>query len=114
MITISPDRLRAKFDPEKGFIDFPGGAKKFTIRFDPHSGSYWSLVNNTKSEFNELEPISVRNTLSLSRSVDLINWEIHSELLEHPDVHHHGFQYVDWCFDGNDLIAVARTAYDDF
>ena len=113
VMTISPDSLQAKFDPDKGFIDFPGGAKKFTIRFDPHSDCYWSLVNNTKPEFNGLEPISVRNTLSLSRSVDLINWEIHSVLLEHPDVHRHGFQYVDWRFDGNDLIAVARTAYDD-
>jgi hypothetical protein len=35
IITISADGLLASFDPEQGFIDFPGGAKKFTIRFDP-------------------------------------------------------------------------------
>ena len=71
------------------------------------------MVNPIKPEFTDREPISVRNTLSLSRSVDLVNWELHSELLEHPDVNRHGFQYVDWRFDGNDLIAVSRTAYDD-
>ncbi len=25
----------------------------------------------------------------------------------------HGFQYVDWKFEGEDLIAVSRTAFDD-
>jgi hypothetical protein len=113
VITISVDGLLASFDPEKSFIDFPGGAKKFSIRFDHYSGYYWSLVNNIKPEFEEQEPALVRNTLSLSRSVDLKNWEIRSVLLEHPDVHQHGFQYVDWLFDGNDMIAVVRTAYDD-
>jgi hypothetical protein len=30
-----------------------------------------------------------------------------------PDVKNHGFQYVDWQFDGADIIAVCRTAYED-
>jgi hypothetical protein len=34
-------------------------------------------------------------------------------LLHHPDPLHHAFQYLDWQFDGPDLIAVSRTAYDD-
>ncbi len=25
----------------------------------------------------------------------------------------HGFQYLDWQFEGNDIIALSRTAYDD-
>ena len=33
-------------------------------------------------------------------------------VLYHPDPARHGFQYVDWLFDGDDLIAVSRTAYD--
>lgn len=111
LMTIIPDSHQTRFDPDDGFFNFPGGAKKFTIRFDPSSRYYWSMVNNIKPEFDDREPISVRNTLSLSRSADLVNWEIHSELLEHPDVDHHGFQYVDWRFDGTALIAVSRTAY---
>jgi hypothetical protein len=34
-------------------------------------------------------------------------------LLHHPDPQKHAFQYADWQFDGDDLLAVARTAYDD-
>ena len=34
-------------------------------------------------------------------------------LLYHPDTATHGFQYPDWQFDGEDLIAVVRTAFDD-
>ena len=34
-------------------------------------------------------------------------------LLKHPDSAKHGFQYVDWLFDGADIIAACRTAFDD-
>jgi hypothetical protein len=34
-------------------------------------------------------------------------------LLYHPDTVSHGFQYADWQFDGDDMVAVVRTAYDD-
>lgn len=54
-----------------------------------------------------------RNTVALIASADLRNWEIREVLLHHPDVAHHGFQYPDWCFDGEDLIVISRTAYDD-
>jgi predicted neuraminidase len=33
-------------------------------------------------------------------------------LLQHPDTKAHGFQYVDWLFEGDDIIAVCRTAWD--
>jgi hypothetical protein len=113
IMTVSTDGTQADFDPGRGFIDFPGGAKKFTIRFDQKSGCYWSLVNTVKSESANLKPIAARNTLALSRSVDLREWEIRAILLEHPDVRLHAFQYADWLFDGDDMIAVVRTAYDD-
>lgn len=31
----------------------------------------------------------------------------------HPDLEKHAFQYVDWQFDGADLVAASRTAFDD-
>jgi hypothetical protein len=31
----------------------------------------------------------------------------------HPERQRHGFQYVDWLFDGDDLVVVSRTAFDD-
>src|SRR5262249_29292028 len=32
---------------------------------------------------------------------------------QHPDHAHHGFHYVDWVFDGDDIVFVSRTAFDD-
>jgi len=113
VISISSDGHKAVFDPKTGFIDFPGGAKKFTIRFDAESGCYWSLVNYAKPEFLGLKPSEVRNTLALTCSTDLKNWKIRAILLEHPDPDHHAFQYLDWLIEGEDIIAVSRTAFDD-
>ena len=115
VVQISDDGKTATFDPEDGFIDFPGGAKKFSIRFDPESKAYWSLVNLVMpvSRLQRQNAASIRNTLALMRSTDLKNWEMRCILLHHPDVAKHGFQYPDWQFDGQDLIAAIRTAYDD-
>jgi len=46
-------------------------------------------------------------------SNDLLNWQVHEIILQHPDVINHGFQYVDWLIEGEDLIVASRTAYDD-
>jgi hypothetical protein len=140
------------------FIEFPGGMTKFTIRRDPISQLYVSLVNpivnqnislpivcgliqdvQLKTEtvalpccsmFQTLECSSTppkciwchsnaRNVLSLATSIDLKTWKLVgkplmtddsalpswlSELLT-------GFQYVDWQFDGNDIIAAVRASY---
>jgi hypothetical protein len=49
----------------------------------------------------------------LISSRDLRSWSLRSIVLRSPDVQNTGFQYVDWLIDGDDLIAVSRTAYDD-
>lgn len=113
MVKISNDGTKATFDPETGFTDFVGGAKKFTIRYDKKSKRYWTIVNMVKEEFSHLPAAKVRNTLVLKSSPDLKNWTVHKILLEHPDVEKHGFQYVDWQFDGRHIIFLSRTAYDD-
>lgn len=102
---------RLSFDPQKGFIKFPGGAKKFTIRYDEESKLYWTLSNNVR-DFG-YNAGSTRNSLTLSSSPDLYNWTVHEEILYHPDVAKHGFQYADWQFDGNDIVTLVRTAFDD-
>jgi hypothetical protein len=113
IIRISADGKAATFDPQTGFVDFPGGAKKFTIRFDPQSKLYWSLANVVQKEHQSDDPGSIRNTLALTASPDLMHWTVRRVLLHHPDVRTHGFQYVDWLFDGDDIIAACRTAFDD-
>ncbi|HEY1684745.1 MAG TPA: sialidase family protein [Tepidisphaeraceae bacterium] len=101
------------FNPQSDFIHLPGGDVRFTIRFDPQSHLYWSLSNYLPPSQVHGDPGSTRNTLALISSPDLRHWTVKCVLLHHPDHLHHAFQYLDWQFDGPDLIAVSRTAYDD-
>ncbi|GJM33593.1 MAG: hypothetical protein DHS20C18_25940 [Saprospiraceae bacterium] len=111
IIKVSEYGETVTFDPENGFIDFPGGCKKFTIRYDGVSKRYWSLTNYIPEEFKGHNPERTRNTLALISSSDLRNWVVNKIVLQHPDVAHTGFQYADWQFEGNDIITLIRTAY---
>ena len=120
MIRVNDDGTAASIDPGTDFINLPGGSKKFTIRFDPVSRRYWSLTNwipKQRGNGGRLDhrgnPNGIRNRLALISSADLRSWTIHSIVLHHPDITTHGFQYADWQFDGDDLVAVCRTAFDD-
>lgn len=113
IINISADGKEASFDPASGFIDFPGGCKKFLIRWDAKARQYWALSNYVPEQHRNANPERTRNTLALLASRDLRNWEVRTILLHHPDTQKHGFQYPDWLIEGNDLIAVVRTAFDD-
>lgn len=96
-------------------IDFPGGAKKFTIRYDRQSRRYWTLSNPAMPDepLAATNPAAVRNTLALMSSADLRHWRIERIVLSHPDAADFAFQYVDWQFDGADIVAVSRTAFSD-
>lgn len=113
VISISKDGVKAEFDPKTGFIDFPGGCKKFTIRYDNISKKYWTLSNAILPQHIGNNPERTRNAVALMSSPDSRKWTIRSFVLYHPDVERHGFQYLDWQFEGNDLIAISRTAFDD-
>lgn len=114
ILDVNSDRRRLSFDPDTGFVEFPGGAKKFAIRFDAQTRQYWTLATVVPtSHRDQRKPAGVRNTLALTKSPDLRSWEVRCILLYHPDVRKHGFQYVDWQFEGEDMIAVCRTAFDD-
>lgn len=113
LIRISADGTTASFDPEADFIDFPGGAKKFVIRQDPATGRYWTLANEVLPQHAGGNIERTRNAVALMSSPDLRQWTTHSIVLYHPNVSHHGFQYLDWQFSGEDLIAVSRTAHED-
>jgi hypothetical protein len=107
MIHVSGDGISLTHDPDTDRIRFPGGGTKFTINRCPISGRYLSLVNPQDSD--EVW----RNRLCLTSSDDLRSWRIGCELLFHQDKERHAFQYVDWVFDGDDIVYVSRTAYDD-
>jgi sulfatase modifying factor 1 len=107
VVRISDNGKSVSFDPQRDFIDFFGGSNKFTIRYDRLTERYWSLVNKQKN------PKAYRNVLTLVSSPDLRNWKVESIILYHPESKNHAFQYIDWLFEGEDIIAVSRTAYDD-
>ncbi len=113
VVDISDDGLTASFNKYEGFMDFIGGARKFSIRRDTETGRYWTISNMITSDFKEMDAGSVRNTLVIQSSDDLKNWTVHKILLHHPDQKKHGFQYIDWQFDGKDIVFLSRTAYDD-
>ncbi|HUW20755.1 MAG TPA: FG-GAP-like repeat-containing protein [Sedimentisphaerales bacterium] len=119
VLDISPNGRNISFDAKEGIINFPGANKKFTIRYDRLSGKYWSLVNIvTDPGPLELDANEHRNTLALTCSKDLKNWEVRYIPLSFmkgahltPENNKFGFQYIDWLIEGDDIIFVSRTAW---
>ncbi|MCZ7601508.1 MAG: glycoside hydrolase [Melioribacteraceae bacterium] len=99
------------FDPETGFINFPGGSVKFTIRYDELTKRYISLTNYIPQRFSQNNPERTRNTLALISSDNLVDWPVNKIILEDPSVSNVGFQYVDFQFDGDDIVFLSRTSY---
>ncbi len=113
IVRLNAETGRLSFDPTCDFIPMPGAAKKFTVRYDSLTQRYWSLVNMVEPAYADRNPAWVRNTQALVSSPDLIHWTTHQIVLQHPDDRFHGFQYVDWLFEGEDIVFVSRTAFDD-
>jgi len=116
IVTVHDEGRRIQFQPATGFIDFPGGMTKFTIRRDARTGLYLTLANpNTNPALGAYQ----RNLLALCASADLRHWRIcrvlltdDSGLSEVESRRLTGFQYADWQFDGKDILYLLRTAYD--
>ena len=91
------------------FVSFPGNLSKFDIRWDEASGHYFTIVSRVYDENN----VKARNLLSLAASPDLEHWTVLCDLLDysHTDAQYVGFQYVSFCFDGEDILYLSRTAF---
>jgi hypothetical protein len=103
--------------PEKAplyekIVRFHGNFSKFAINYDPRTGYYYSLV----SRVTQSMVLTQRNCLTLTRSKTLDDWEIVRDILNFEDngwsedLTKVGFQYVDWIFNGDDIIFLSRTA----
>lgn len=88
-------------------ISFPANLSKFTIKYDDVSKKYYSIASRLHEKMN-----TCRNLLSLMTSDDLNNWYLLTDLLDYSDQNPQeiGFQYVDFEFDGEDIIYLCRTA----
>lgn len=121
-IAISNDGTNVSFNNTTSeYAHFPGAESKFTIRYDATSGKYWTIVSKISVFTSTWEtynlPSHQRNVLALYSSTDLVNWQHQYNIIKwnegYPvktwDVF--GFQYADWQFDGNDIVAVSRTSW---
>ncbi len=103
-------------DPDSDIVPMNGASKKFTIRYSEQTGTYWTLSNiiNIKNYDPTTLPNRIRNIVAVMQSTNLTDWTVEQVVLEDlSDVDHIGFQYLDWQFDGRDMIAVSRTAHPD-
>ncbi|MBQ1223305.1 MAG: exo-alpha-sialidase [Oscillospiraceae bacterium] len=89
-------------------MSFPGNHSKFMIKRAPGTDKYVSIVSRILGEGCE----NNRNLLSLVSSTDLVSWELVCDLLDYRDADpkYVGFQYVDFFFEGEDLLWLCRTA----
>lgn len=118
---ISADGRTERFDPKTGFIHFPGSQSKYTIRFDPRSKRYWALVqiitNQHEGRDWATSPIHQRNVTMLTSSADLRTWREETIVLRWREGQtlsssdRVAWQYFDWQFDGDDIVAVSRTSW---
>ncbi len=125
---------RLEFDPANDWFGFPGSTARFTIRRDPVTGKYLSIVNNLAdlerltamaeapggpgTRLHSKYRMRERNVASLTVSDDLWNWRVvqpvmqdDSGLTPEDSIRLTGFQYVDWTIEGDDILFVVRTAH---
>jgi len=95
------------------FIRLPGACKKFNIRFDPKTNRYYTFTNYALPQYRAYRRERARNAQVMLSSPDLENWTIHGIVLFNSDIDKHGFQYLDWQFDGKDIVIASRTAFED-
>jgi hypothetical protein len=81
------------------------------IKYDTVSDYYYSIATRVYDP----EKTRARDLLTLVRSKDLDHWEIVCDLFDRrgEDTAKIGFQYVDFEFEGDDIIFLSRTAYDE-
>ncbi len=97
----------------KGVFPMLGGRIKFTVCYDDISKKYWSLTNFLPEEDYGEKADLRRNTLALVSSSDLEKWELNCIIFHSPDVVREGWQYVHLEVEGDDIIALSRTALKD-
>ncbi len=92
-------------------VDFYGNRSKFSVLYDDVTKQYFSIVNRLQGDYTR----GMRNIASLSVSSDLVHWRILCDLLDYSalDTEKVAFQYIDFLFDGDDLLYLSRTAFND-
>ena len=104
-----------RFSPSHDFAAMPGGEKKFGAMYDAGSGKFFVLGNPilpAHAADASLTPQLKRNTAAVLSSRDLSNWEVEKIFLYSPNLGYEAWQYLQFDFDGGDLVVASRTAFD--
>jgi hypothetical protein len=123
------------FDPTavdgSGFVDFPGGAVRFVIRYDRPSDRYWSVCSYIPRAFRKstYNAERFRAVLALVSSDNLKDWSVERILMHDPRIYSqdpavlatafdgsntdYGFQYPWFLIESDELLVTVRTAYSD-
>lgn len=94
-------------------VAMPTTASKFTVRYDEATGLYITFTAMPSMDLNTNQ----RNVICMTVSEDLIHWEFIDVILVDREMMNprfsalaHGFNYVDWTWQGDDLLLVVREA----
>ncbi len=110
---IDPQSGGVTFDPNHDFVALPGGEKKFGAAYDPVSGKFFVLSNPILpvDKDSGQDPNMIRNTAAVLTSRDLYNWSVEKIILYSTDPDRDGFCYMNFDFDGSDMVIASRTAF---
>ena len=88
-------------------FNLPGSNGKFDAKYDAVSGRYWALTSDSPIAGNQ------RTGITLFSSTDLKTWKKEKVVMQGTSRAFHGFNYPFLQFDGNDIIFVLRTAFEN-
>lgn len=107
LLSFDPDEPEKKLKFEK-LINLPATPSKTDILYDEKTRLYFAIVS-----YKLDEPRTGRNLLSLMCSENLGEWKLVRHLIDYryEDPAKVAFQYIDFRFDGDDIIYSSRTAF---
>jgi len=109
---VDPSTGKVSFDPDRDFVDFPGGDKKFGVEHDAVSSRFYALGNPILAvDKGASKPNMIRNTTALLSSPDLRNWNVEKIFQYSSNSEDQGFCYPNFDFDGPDMVVATRGAY---
>ena len=88
-------------------LDLPGNGSKYSAIYDPISDKYWALTS-----FSPL-PTNIRTGIALYSSDDLKTFKFERQVLIGKSSSFHGFNYPFMQIDGDDVVFVLRTAWEN-
>lgn len=95
-----------------GTIPFPGGAKPFSVVWDPGSACYWAVSTPVinRQDVMARDPATVRNVLALSASTNLLSWTVVKIVRAEGTPETVAFNRPCLAMDGDDLVLVYGQA----